>query len=429
MRGFKKNGPGVVLFVLFFSFTFSGKAPAAQGPTCSDGGWPLTAEVFCPGQKAAVDSRETEEMNPVCFLEAFFNLIVDLLEEDNFALSKFFSCLSGCFAGADGCDDTDPLEISPPFKSLQPGGTQTFTADGGEPPYTFILSPNNSGGSFEITGTDNRTAIYTAGATEGVDTLLVTDRTAESAQVMITVTENPNTNEFPIGPDGGTLSYQDLVLVFPEGALDTDTNCKISIEENPKAFPAFLESFSSAYQVELGKELLRPIKITFNNIDSAETGALGIYILEAGEWFYAGGTQSGNTVSSYVKEVSLFQVGKGLNLHKAFDFVPVGTGEATVSVAEFALTDPNQDAPVSSTYAIPVSTDEKTTAFFPLGKYRFCVEWENSLWQYQLLGSAVPASDNYILKETNSVINPPDVFFNLIADGFGRCEGCENKTE
>lgn len=417
MRGIKGTKKAVVFWVLFLSFTFSGNALATVGPVCSDWECPLTTDGF----------RAEEELNPVCFLEAFFNLIIDLLEENPAAASLFFGCLSGCFSGADGCDDTASLEISPGSISLKSGETQQFTADGGTEPYHFELTENNSGAVFD--DRDNGTAVYIAGDKAGViDTIQLTDDDGNIAKALITVTDNSTSNEFSIGPDGGILSFRDLTLEFPEGALETTTTCKITLESNPDAFPAVLESFSPAYLVELGEALLRPVKITFNHIGSAETGALGIYILDAGEWFFAGGIQDGNTVYSYIKELSLLGVGKGQKRHKTFSFEKVfGEDWVNATVAQYILDDQDKDVPISKAYVWPVNDEE--TVSFPQGKYQFCIETyrePEGTWYKDLKCSFGPVFDCVLSEDpTASPINfHPGLFIDS-----GRCPDCENKTE
>jgi len=427
-----KNKIKVTVFLLFFLFSvFSGSLFAAAGPFLN-----IDEKVVFTGNECSEEVWDSDYRtadngtNLICYLEALANLFGDLSECEESSPCwtpwiNFIGCLLGCIAGADSCEDE--LTIDPDFATVKPGESQRFTAAGGTGDYVFSLLRDNSGAVF-VDNLDG-TADYAAGEIIDVtDVVQVKDDNGKTADANIFV--SPEACTFLVEPEGGAINCDlGLSIEFPAGAVESITTCSITIDETPEAFPKYLESFSPAFNVQLGVELKLPVKITFNNIESSEAGSLGIYISEGGDWAFAGGAQDGSTVYSYVKNLSLFRVGKGQSLHKAFEFYPIGSGEATVSVAEYALTYSGQDTPISKAYSIPVETDRKQKVFFPLGKYRFCVEWYNDFWQYKFEGSAVPADDNIILKETDSLINPPDVIFNLIGGSPGYCPDCENKAE
>ncbi len=97
------------------------------------------------------------------------------------------------------------LGISPQSANLPSAGTQTFSASGGQPPYTFSLTVNNSGGSVV-----SNTGVYTAGSTTGVtDTIRVTDAfgvTAEATANIVMNTVVTNTN------DSGPGSFRQAII-------------------------------------------------------------------------------------------------------------------------------------------------------------------------------------------------------------------------
>jgi len=117
--------------------------------------------------------------------------------------------LAGCkdfsFYGVlgDRIDDT-PLQISPAAVSVAEGGTLTFTATGGKPPYSFA----------RVSGTgsiDAGTGLYTAPPTAGSETVRVTDSKGRRSDAAITVTTSGGM--LAISPDavsmgpGGSLSF------------------------------------------------------------------------------------------------------------------------------------------------------------------------------------------------------------------------------
>jgi hypothetical protein len=77
-----------------------------------------------------------------------------------------------------------PLDISPTSTSVATGGSKTFSASGGSPPYTFSLATNNSGGTINAS-----TGVYTAGTKAGVtDTVRLTDAAGSTSNATVTVT-------------------------------------------------------------------------------------------------------------------------------------------------------------------------------------------------------------------------------------------------
>lgn len=75
-----------------------------------------------------------------------------------------------------------PIILSPTTVTVAPLGTQQFTPLGGEAPYTYAVTVNNSGGSVNSSG------LYTAGSTGSVtDTVQVTDSLSNTATSVVTV--------------------------------------------------------------------------------------------------------------------------------------------------------------------------------------------------------------------------------------------------
>lgn len=77
------------------------------------------------------------------------------------------------------------LAISPLSATVTAGGTLSFTASGGKPPYAFDGAALPSGGSITAAGA------YLAGATEATDTIRVTDAAGATAMTIVTVTATP----------------------------------------------------------------------------------------------------------------------------------------------------------------------------------------------------------------------------------------------
>ncbi len=78
------------------------------------------------------------------------------------------------------------LVISPLSANVPAGATQTFTASGGSPNYTFSITTNNSGAAINPT-----TGVYTAGTTAGaVDTVRVTDAFGSTADATVNVSSS-----------------------------------------------------------------------------------------------------------------------------------------------------------------------------------------------------------------------------------------------
>jgi uncharacterized repeat protein (TIGR01451 family) len=75
-----------------------------------------------------------------------------------------------------------PLQIAPITATVAAGATQTFTASGGKPPYTFSILTSNSGGAINSSG------LYKAGARSGVtDTVRVRDVNGATSDASVTV--------------------------------------------------------------------------------------------------------------------------------------------------------------------------------------------------------------------------------------------------
>jgi len=78
----------------------------------------------------------------------------------------------------------DDLAISPSAPTLAQNASQTFTASGGEEPYTFSLASG--------TGTlDSSSGAYTAPASTGTMTIRVTDNNGDTADATVTVVDAP----------------------------------------------------------------------------------------------------------------------------------------------------------------------------------------------------------------------------------------------
>jgi hypothetical protein len=73
------------------------------------------------------------------------------------------------------------LQVSPLNRTLRSGETQTFSASGGTPPYSFALIQNHSGATISSSG------LYTAGPLGGIDLLRVTDAANANAQATTVV--------------------------------------------------------------------------------------------------------------------------------------------------------------------------------------------------------------------------------------------------
>ncbi len=77
------------------------------------------------------------------------------------------------------------VSVSPATATVVSGGTQTFTASGGSPPYAWSLTTDGSGSTAAITATGG---VYTAGTTPGTDVVTATDSVGSTGTATITVT-------------------------------------------------------------------------------------------------------------------------------------------------------------------------------------------------------------------------------------------------
>ncbi|MCK5672224.1 MAG: hypothetical protein KAH95_02550 [Spirochaetales bacterium] len=95
------------------------------------------------------------------------------------------------------------LAIVPVTLSANTGGSFTFTAYGGVPPYTFTIQTSGSG----LPSIDSVTGVYLAGGTTGTDTIRVTDNdeVVEEASVTVTgLTTEVNYDTVTVSNTGGT---------------------------------------------------------------------------------------------------------------------------------------------------------------------------------------------------------------------------------
>lgn len=74
------------------------------------------------------------------------------------------------------------VEISPSVSGVLVGGSESFTASGGTPPYTFSVLGGGAGGSIVST-----TGAYTGATTAGNDTVQVMDQNGQIANAIVTV--------------------------------------------------------------------------------------------------------------------------------------------------------------------------------------------------------------------------------------------------
>lgn len=87
---------------------------------------------------------------------------------------SFFSLMGGQIPGG-------PLQISPVGATVTVGGTCSFRASGGSPPYSFSIVPPASG------SIDADSGLYTAPAIPGSDHVQVQDSHGAVSQAVVTV--------------------------------------------------------------------------------------------------------------------------------------------------------------------------------------------------------------------------------------------------
>ncbi len=426
----------VTVFILvFLSLSFSDSLFAADGPFLTTDKLVISMESSCAGGGSRDYSyrKADNETNLTCYLEAFGNLFGDLseCEEVSSCLTPwidFIFCFLGCLAGADSCEDQPgKLSIFPlsPI-TVESGERLTLEAKGGTAPYGFNWKDKNS--DAELNDNKDGTAYYIAGETRGVtDVVQLTDGENNTAEAAITV--SVDSCSFEIDLEGGTTGCAlGFEIEFPAGAVKSAATGSITIDKTPDDFPSYLVSFSKAFSVQLDAVLELPVKITFKSIDNTADDYLGIYVLEDGNWAFTGGMREGTGFYSYVKDLSVFMVGKGQKKHKSLSFEKVfGESWVNATVAQYILTYPDKDVPISTAYSWPVNDEE--TVSFPQGKYQFCIEEDDGTgrgWYHELKCSFGPVY-NCVLSENQNALAVefnPNLFMEKDS-----CPPCENRTE
>ncbi len=113
---------------------------------------------------------------------------------------------------------SETFTSTPAMTSVDPGGSLILGASGGTAPYSWSVSTNASGAS--LSGTTGNQVTYIAGATEGGDTITITDSADNTFSLSVIVqTGGSGTigGEFRVYPEEVTVGLSATILLYAMG--------------------------------------------------------------------------------------------------------------------------------------------------------------------------------------------------------------------
>ncbi len=230
-----------------------------------------------------------------------------------------------------------------------------------------------------------------------------------------------------IGSEGGTVEHPGgLKVEFQEGAFSSPVSVTLSEVDIPGPLPSDITQASSAFSINTGGVLPQNGAIvSFIVTSQPEEGTLGIYRWSWEDWEFAGGFTVGDTVSTYMRDFSIYLSGYAtLENDRLFHFENGGTNNAMVYIWVYQLLRPDRDLPITRDLGIPCFTAPYAPpvggnlGIYPQGFYQFCADWIDSVYgpRYRIIGGN-PPHWSYCLSEYTSLIVPPTVFVNTSIAG------------
>lgn len=244
-------------------------------------------------------------------------------------------------ADLNGKCDTAPLRIAPASVSRPFGGTQTFGAVGGTPPYIFSIFSNISGASI-----NSSTGLYTAGNTIGQDIVRVTDSVSANNDAFVSVTATCSGSERVWDGGGSTNNWSDAwnwcndqVPPAGTGVRFNSTSTKdVNIDVSPSTGGFIIEAgYTGTITVGTGNTLTTGAQ--FEQYGGTFNAGAGNFTQQFGAVVVGGGTFNGGsgtlTIPSLSLSGGLFDAGS--STHNAGSIVMTG-GQIVFTSATMTVT-------------------------------------------------------------------------------------------
>jgi hypothetical protein len=204
-------------------------------------------------------------------------------------------------ADVNGKCDNNPLRIAPSTVSRPFGGTQTFAAVGGVPPYSFSIFTNSSGATI-----NSATGLYTAGSTVSQDVVRVTDAATTVNDAVVSVTAPCSGSERVWDGGGSTNNWSDAWnwcndQVPPSGAgvrFNATSTKNVAIDVSPSTGAFIIESGYTG-------------TISISGTNTVISGSSGGSFEQAGGTFNVGGGTFTQHVASVLISGGTFNGGSG----------------------------------------------------------------------------------------------------------------------
>ena len=253
------------------------------------------------------------------------------------------------------------LAISPDSVSMGPGGSLTFVASGGTPPYTFSLTASGSGSPTINAGS----GAYAAGASLGADTIQVQDAALATAAATVNVTAAMVTVDYSLDEASFSLPASGTAgSALSAGATFRIQNALAAGGSGPISWWVFLSDDgtlgSGDYLLDAGSVGFlaagASADVGFSGTWPLSSGAKTLFVMiaAADDLNFANNISSGSAVTlappDINYEVSAVTLAMGTTaggaLNGAFDLANIGTsdGSQPVGWTVYVSTDVNWDA-------------------------------------------------------------------------------------